>query len=235
MRLTQHFYRRLDAAGLIAERGADQVWSTGRPLRRDRLRTRHLPTSRYEAARGDRCDGCGALLDPPELLAPRSAIIRQAERPRGSRPARISSCANHCSSTGCAPLVDHRATAGLPWVTSLAHGWLTADLRDRCITRDLAWGVPDATPRLCGEGVSTSGSTPPSAYLAAKQSNGRSAEPARTGLAQLVVEAWRRPTTCNFSGKDNVPVPHGELSGDLAFGSGEALEDRSMSSRASIG
>jgi methionyl-tRNA synthetase len=32
------------------------------------------------------------------------------------------------------------------WVTSLARSWLTRDLRDRCITRDLAWGVPVPRP-----------------------------------------------------------------------------------------
>src|SRR5262249_12224398 len=32
------------------------------------------------------------------------------------------------------------------WVASLARSWLTADLRDRCITRDLAWGVPVPRP-----------------------------------------------------------------------------------------
>jgi methionyl-tRNA synthetase len=32
-----------------------------------------------------------------------------------------------------------------PFVVSLANSWLTSELRDRCITRDLAWGV--AVPR----------------------------------------------------------------------------------------
>src|SRR5262249_33777029 len=33
-----------------------------------------------------------------------------------------------------------------PFVVALARSWLTADLRDRCITRDLAWGVPVPRP-----------------------------------------------------------------------------------------
>ena len=32
------------------------------------------------------------------------------------------------------------------WVGSLARSWLSADLRDRCITRDLAWGIPVPRP-----------------------------------------------------------------------------------------
>src|SRR5262249_59202935 len=73
--LTQHFYRRLDAAGLIEEREVQQVWSPkdGRFLS-DRYIVGTCPYCRHEAARGDQCDGCGTLLDPPELLEPRSAI-----------------------------------------------------------------------------------------------------------------------------------------------------------------
>jgi methionyl-tRNA synthetase len=37
-----------------------------------------------------------------------------------------------------------------PFVLALARSWLTADLRDRCITRDLGWGVP--VPRAGFEG-----------------------------------------------------------------------------------
>ena len=64
--LTQHFYRRLDAEGLIAERDVQQVWSPkdGRFLP-DRYIVGTCPHCRYEAARGDQCDACGALLDPP--------------------------------------------------------------------------------------------------------------------------------------------------------------------------
>ena len=35
-----------------------------------------------------------------------------------------------------------------PFVVSLAKSWLTSELRDRCITRDLAWGVAGAARRI---------------------------------------------------------------------------------------
>ena len=56
--LTQHFYRRLDAAGLIDEGDIQQVWSPkdGRFLP-DRYIVGTCPHCRYEAARGDQCDG----------------------------------------------------------------------------------------------------------------------------------------------------------------------------------
>ena len=111
--LTQHFYRRLDAAGLIAERDVEQVWSpTDSRFLPDRYVLGTCPHCRYEAARGDQCDDCGALLDPPELLG---AALGHLRRPRpwspdqpASLPAPIS-----CSSTACAP-GSIIATAGPP-------------------------------------------------------------------------------------------------------------------------
>ncbi|HEU0061356.1 MAG TPA: methionine--tRNA ligase [Hyphomicrobiaceae bacterium] len=142
--LTQHFYRRLEAAGLIEERDVEQVWSpTDNRFLPDRYILGTCPHCRYEAARGDQCDGCGALLDPPELLAPRSAVSGSRDLALRTSPhlfLRQSLLVDRLRAW-----VDHRH--GWPaWVTSLAHGWLTSDLRDRCITRDLAWGVPVPRP-----------------------------------------------------------------------------------------
>ena len=142
--LTQHFYRVLDAAGLIEERDVQQVWSPkdGRFLP-DRYVVGTCPHCRYEAARGDQCDGCGALLDPPDLIAPRSAVSGDSDLEiRSSRHLflRQSLLVDRLRDW-----VDSRK--GWPsWVVTLARSWLTEDLRDRCITRDLAWGVPVPRP-----------------------------------------------------------------------------------------
>jgi len=142
--LTQHFYRRLDAAGLIEERNVQQVWSPkdGRFLP-DRYIVGTCPHCRYEAARGDQCDGCGTLLDPPELIAPRSAISDDCELE--IRTGRHLFLRQSQLVEQLREWLDQRV--GWPaWVLSLARGWLTADLRDRCITRDLTWGVPVPRP-----------------------------------------------------------------------------------------
>jgi len=142
--LTQHFYRHLDTAGLIEERDVQQVWSPkdGRFLP-DRYIVGTCPHCRYEAARGDQCDGCGTLLDPPELLNPRSAI--SGDRDLEIRTSRHLFLRQSRLVDRLREWVDVRD--GWPaWVTSLAHSWLTSDLRDRCITRDLAWGVPVPRP-----------------------------------------------------------------------------------------
>jgi methionyl-tRNA synthetase len=142
--LTQHFYRVLDAAGLIEERDVRQVWSPrdGRFLP-DRYIVGTCPHCRYQSARGDQCDGCGALLDPPDLLSPCSALSGDSNlEVRSSRHLflRQSLLVDRLREW-----VDSRL--GWPsWVASLARSWLTEDLRDRCITRDLAWGVPVPRP-----------------------------------------------------------------------------------------
>jgi methionyl-tRNA synthetase len=138
--LTQHFYRRLAAAGLIEQRALRQVWSLlDRRFLPDRYVLGTCPRCGFAAARGDQCDGCGSLLDPPDLIAPRSALSGDtALELRETRHLVLRQSL----------LVDrlkawlHTRTGWPPFVLSLARSWLTSDLRDRCITRDLAWGVP---------------------------------------------------------------------------------------------
>jgi methionyl-tRNA synthetase len=142
--LTQHFYHQLDAAGLIDEREVLQVWSPGdQRFLPDRYVRGTCPYCGSGDARGDQCDACGVLLDPADLIAPRSALSGDTTLElRLSRHLYLRQSA----------LVD-RLNAWIdtrrgwpPFVVSLARSWLTTELRDRCITRDLAWGVPVPRP-----------------------------------------------------------------------------------------
>jgi methionyl-tRNA synthetase len=142
--LTQHLYRRLAAAGFIDERSVRQIWSpTDRRFLSDRYMLGICPHCGSDAARGDQCDECGSLLDPTELIRPRSALSGAAALEwRESRHLFLRQSL----------LVD-RLTEWLdtrrgwpPFVISLAKSWLNSDLRDRCITRDLAWGIPVPRP-----------------------------------------------------------------------------------------
>jgi methionyl-tRNA synthetase len=73
--LTQHFYRRLDARGLIEERDVQQVWSPrDQRFLPDRYVLGTCPHCGSSDARGDQWEACGRLLDPPDLIQPRSAI-----------------------------------------------------------------------------------------------------------------------------------------------------------------
>ena len=108
--LTQHFYRRLDAAGLIDERDVRQVWSPAdRRFLPDRYVLGTCPHCGFGEARGDQCDQCDALLDPVELIAPRSAL--SGERASKCVTAGTCSCASRRSSSVCSN-GSARAAAG---------------------------------------------------------------------------------------------------------------------------
>ncbi|MEN9873311.1 MAG: hypothetical protein RL186_208, partial [Pseudomonadota bacterium] len=73
--LTQSFAHALEENGLLEERVTAQVYSIddGRFLP-DRYVEGTCPKCGFEDARGDQCDRCGSLLDPTELIQPRSKI-----------------------------------------------------------------------------------------------------------------------------------------------------------------
>jgi methionyl-tRNA synthetase len=74
-RLTQEIFLALDKAGFIEERTIRQAYS---PIDRRFLPDRYIvgicPRCGSPAARGDQCEACTHLLDPEDLIAPRSAI-----------------------------------------------------------------------------------------------------------------------------------------------------------------
>jgi methionyl-tRNA synthetase len=211
--LTQHLYRRLDAAGLIEERELQQIWSPkDARFLPDRYVLGTCPHCGFDSARGDQCDGCDALLEPAELIRPRSALSGDtALEIRNSRHLflRQSLLVEKLSAW-----VDNRG-GWPPFVVSLAKSWLTSELRDRCITRDLGWGVP--VPRAGFEGkVFYVWFDAPIGYIAATQQ-----------WAAAGNRDWR-PWWCNaddvqylqFLGKDNVPF-HAVSFPATLIGSGE--------------
>ncbi|WP_293865150.1 methionine--tRNA ligase [uncultured Alsobacter sp.] len=213
--LTHHFYRRLDAAGLIAERPVPQLWS---PVDRRYLPDRYVlgtcPHCGGPDARGDQCDACGALLDGVDLIAPRSAL--SGDTRLEVRESRHLFLRQSALVEQLAAWVDTRH--GWPaFVTSLARSWLTADLKDRCITRDLAWGVPVPRPGFEGK-VFYVWFDAPIAYIAATQD--WAAEQGGDWRAWWWGEAARQSTYVQFLGKDNVPFHAVSFPGTL-LGSGE--------------
>jgi methionyl-tRNA synthetase len=142
--VTQGLFLRLEANGCIEERILRQIWShADNRFLPDRYVVGTCPHCGDPSARGDQCDGCGQLLDPVELIAPRSAISGStALETRGTRHLFLlqSRLADRLRRW-----LDSK-TDWDPLVLSLARGVLDQGLRDRCITRDLAWGVPVPKP-----------------------------------------------------------------------------------------
>jgi len=214
--LTQHFYRRLDAAGLIEERTTRQIWS---PVDQRFLPDRYVlgtcPSCGFDQARGDQCDGCGQLLDPIDLIAPRSALsgdIALAWRESRHLFLRQSLLVDQLNEW-----IDSRS--GWPaFVRSWSKSWLTSDLRDRCITRDLAWGVPVPRPGF-EEKVFYVWFDAPIAYIAATQ-EWANLDPSRRDWRSWWFGA-RDVRYIQFLGKDNVPFHTLSFPATL-IGSGEA-------------
>ena len=73
--LTQEFARTLWEAGFIEERVTLQVYSSAdQRFLPDRYVIGTCPHCGYEHARGDQCENCTRVLDPADLINPRSAI-----------------------------------------------------------------------------------------------------------------------------------------------------------------
>lgn len=149
--LTRELFLGAEAAGFVEEREIRQVWSPsdGRFLP-DRYVVGTCPHCGSGAARGDQCDDCGRLLDATDLLDPRSAVSGEGNlevRPTRHIFLRLSKLADRVRDW-----VEERAPKWEALPLSIARAWLDQGLQDRCITRDLSWGVP--VPREGFEGKS---------------------------------------------------------------------------------
>lgn len=198
--LTQHFFECLDRNGLIEERLLQQVFSPvdGRFLS-DRYIVGICPRCGFTDARGDQCESCTRPLDPVDPRDPRSAL--SGSRDLDLRPSRHLFLRQSALVERLTDWLDSRSDWP-PLVVSIARAWLAEGIEDRCITRDLSWGVP--VPRQGYEDkVFYVWFDAPIAYIAATQD---------WAVAQGQPEAWRRwwwdvdgVDYTQFLAKDNVP------------------------------
>jgi methionyl-tRNA synthetase len=136
-RVTQDMFRTLYDRGYIFEQSQLVAFSraTGQTLP-DRYIEGTCPICGFESARGDQCDNCGNLLDPIDLINPRSKLDGEPPDFRET---------NHL-------FLDLPAFAEQlsDWIANQRH-WrpnvrnfslrYVENLRPRAITRDLDWGV----------------------------------------------------------------------------------------------
>lgn len=143
-RLTQEIFNDLERNGYIIEKTIQQYYSVSdQRFLADRHITGTCPKCNYSLARGDQCDGCGSLLDPTELINPRSTI-----NPQDTLELRET---KHLFLD--LPKLQPKVKA---WtdklenpskvVSGIIRKWLEEGLEQRCITRDLDWGIPVPKP-----------------------------------------------------------------------------------------
>jgi methionyl-tRNA synthetase len=139
--LTQHFGRMLWKNGFLEVRDTKQVYSNAdKRFLSDRYVIGTCPFCKYDRARGDQCENCTRVLDPADLINPRSAIS-------GSTDIEIRESTHlFLKQSAFVPqLREWIASHEKDWpplVTSIASKWLDEGLQDRGITRDVEWGVP---------------------------------------------------------------------------------------------
>lgn len=109
----------------------------------DRLVEGNCPTPGcgYEDARGDQCDKCGKLLNADDLINPRCKVCGNTPEKRSTDhlfldlPGLNDQLQNYINSTS--------KVGG--WSSNSiqqTNAWIRDGLKERCITRDLKWGVP---------------------------------------------------------------------------------------------
>jgi methionyl-tRNA synthetase len=202
--LTQHFARRLAAHHLLEERSTEQVFSLDdNRFLPDRYIIGTCPYCGYERARGDQCENCTRVLDPTDLRRPRSAVSGSERlEVRQTRHLFLKQSLLEPEITAWINTQDARHWPLL--VTSIARKWLKEGLRDRCITRDLHWGVPVNQPGFSGK-VFYVWFDAPIAYIAATQEWAAKAP----GLRNW--QSWWQPANADdiryiqFMAKDNIP------------------------------
>lgn len=140
--LTQSIAGRLIQNGFIEQKTVRLPYSPtdGRFLP-DRYVLGTCPKCHHRDARGDQCDACGALIDAGELIGPRSAIS-------GARDVELRETTHlylRLSEPGLQlalrKWLDARAPKWGTLAAGIAYKHLDEGLIDRCITRDLQWGV----------------------------------------------------------------------------------------------
>jgi len=96
------------------------------------------PNCGYDRARGDQCDNCGKLLDPIELIDPRSRFSGEAPVRRNTTHFYIDLPKLN------QPLIEFATpkTYWRPNVYRFTRNFLEGGLQPRAVTRDMSWGVP---------------------------------------------------------------------------------------------
>jgi methionyl-tRNA synthetase len=214
--LTQGFAKILWEAGFIEERVTRQVFSRAENrFLPDRYVIGTCPHCGYDRARGDQCENCTRVLDPVDLINPRSALSGSPEVE--IRESKHLFLRQTVFDGQLRQWIEGKKGEWPHLVTSIALKWLDEGLQDRGITRDLKWGVPvnagEWAPNPEGKTPDVAGLAgkvfyvwfdAPIEYIAAT-AEWAEKDPARNWESWWRGEAARDVTYVEFMGKDNVP------------------------------
>ena len=140
--IVQDIFLKLHAAGHVRQETVQQLYSeSGRMFLADRYVRGTCPRCGYQDARGDQCEDCGTLLDPTDLIGPRSSVD-------GTTPVVKETTHLYIDLPQILPKlqawIEHAGVAGR-WsknALQMTQAWIRDGLKTRAITRDLKWGIP---------------------------------------------------------------------------------------------
>jgi methionyl-tRNA synthetase len=140
--ITQDIFLKLHKNGYIQERTIKQLYSEDSEMfLADRYVRGTCPKCGYEDARGDQCENCGSLLDPMDLINPRSVfdnstpVVRETTHLYIDLPAILPKLQEWMKEASVKGNWSRNAI-------QMTQGWIRDGLRERAITRDLKWGIP---------------------------------------------------------------------------------------------
>lgn len=144
--IVQAIFNEVDKNGYITEREIEQLYcpTCGRFLA-DRFVEGTCPHCGSEGAKGDQCDACQTLLDPTELINPKCSVC-------GTTPIVKKTKHLYLDLPKALPLLKpwmEKASVDGFWAKNavqLTNSWIRDGLKERCITRDLKWGIPVPKP-----------------------------------------------------------------------------------------
>ncbi len=141
-KITQEIFLKLYKNGYITTQNVEQLFCTKcAKFLADRFIEGTCPHCAYPRARGDQCESCGKLLNATELKQPKCKTC-------SSKP--VTKTSEHLFlnlaklQPKLAVWVNKQGKEGF-WsanAITATNAWLAEGLKERCITRDLTWGVP---------------------------------------------------------------------------------------------
>lgn len=138
----QEIFQQLRSNGFLVEQTMEQLYSE--PISKflaDRFVVGTCPKCKYEDARGDQCDACGALLNPTELINPKckltgaTPVVRQTKHIFLDLPKLTADLQSYVTNTS-------QQGGWSSNCVQVTNAWMSQGLKVRCITRDLKWGTP---------------------------------------------------------------------------------------------
>lgn len=186
--VTQDFFNNIDKKYLLEKEEELYYSEEDKMFLPDRFLIGSCPSCGYEEANSDQCDKCGKILSAKELIDPKSKLSGATPKLKKSKHiyldlAKLSEKVDNWLESKKDSLKKH--------VFAEAKKWIKEGLRERSITRDLAWGVP-VPVKGYEDKVFYVWFDAPIGYISFAKELGRE-------------DLWKDGEIYHFLGKDNIP------------------------------